>query len=215
MATAATPEPPPGRHNRREEVLSAAIEIFHNKGYATASIQDVADSVGVLKGSLYHYIDSKEDLLVNVFEGSDEQSFQIMEETSALDLPAIERLRHFVREWSAWHLANLERAAVYSNEWKHLGSERLARVKRRRRDYERFVGAIVDEVKAEGDADEGLDTRYACFLTLSTINGLTSWYKRSGPDSASYIAEVYADMVVGTICHSRGRPQPDSLPTKR
>ena len=199
---------PAGRHNRREEVLEAAIEIFHSKGYPSASIQDVADSVGVLKGSLYHYIDSKEDLLANVFEGSDEQSFEIMKETDALAEPAIDRLRFFVREWSLWHLANLERAAVYSNEWKHLADERLARVKQRRRDYERFVGKMIDKVKAEGDADADLDSRYACFLILSAINGLPTWYRRHGPDSAAHIADVYADMIVGMVCCSPGRARP-------
>lgn len=195
----------PGRYKRRDEVLAAAVEVFYAKGYPSASIQDVADRVGVLKGSLYHYIDSKEDLLADVFEGSDEQAFTIMEATEALDLPAVERLRYFVREWSLWHLLNLERAAVYSNEWQHLAGERLARVKKRRRDYERFVGGMIAAAKAEGDADAALDERYACFATLSAINGLTTWYRRDGPDSATHIATVYADEVVGLVCHPVGR----------
>jgi DNA-binding transcriptional regulator YbjK len=67
---ASNPRVPTARRNRSDEILQAAIEIFHQKGYAAASIQDVADTVGVLKGSLYHYIDSKEDLLARIFEGS-------------------------------------------------------------------------------------------------------------------------------------------------
>jgi len=44
---------PPNRHKRESEVLIAAVEVFRSKGYAAATIQDIADHVGVLKGSLY------------------------------------------------------------------------------------------------------------------------------------------------------------------
>ena len=56
------------RRNRSQDVLEAAVRVFHKKGYASSSIQDIADEVGVLKGSLYHYIDSKEDLLISIFD---------------------------------------------------------------------------------------------------------------------------------------------------
>lgn len=53
---------------RQADVTQAAVEIFWQKGYRVASIQDVADQVGVLKGSLYDYSESKEDLLWRVIE---------------------------------------------------------------------------------------------------------------------------------------------------
>src|SRR3978361_1430139 len=105
------------RRNRSPDVLEAAIRVFHKKGYASASIQDVAEEVGVLKGSLYHYIDSKEDLLARIFEdpaghlgatlagapgaGISEPPpghFEAMlAEAAALDAPPVERLRSFAR----------------------------------------------------------------------------------------------------------------------
>jgi TetR/AcrR family transcriptional regulator, cholesterol catabolism regulator len=199
---------PHERRNRQDEILQAAIEIFHRKGYASASIQDVAESVGVLKGSLYHYIDSKEDLLARIFEGSDEQSFAMMRAIDDLDLTAVERLEAFSREWSLWHLNNLERASVYFNEWRHLTGERLQAVMRKRHDYEAAVARMIADVKSEGRADPGLDSRYAAFFILSAINVLPSWYKRDGPDTPEHISEVYADMIVGMVCNSRGRRKP-------
>lgn len=201
-----------GRRNRREEVLEAAVDVFHEKSYASASIQDVADRVGVLKGSLYHYIDSKEDLLARIFEESDAQSFALMEEIHALDIPAVERLRAFAHSWSLWYLRNIERAAIYVNEWKHLTGERLKKVVRTRHEYEARVETMIDEVKAEGDADPDLDTHYATFFVLSAINGLPTWYRRRGADPAEHIADVYADMIVGMVCNSAGRRPP---PKKR
>ena len=48
---------------RWNEVLEAAAAVFQEKGYQAARIEDIATRVGILKGSLYYYIESKEDLL--------------------------------------------------------------------------------------------------------------------------------------------------------
>jgi AcrR family transcriptional regulator len=198
------------RRNREDEVLLAAIDVFHRKGYATASIQDVADSVGVLKGSLYHYIDTKEDLLARIFAESDEQSHAIMQEIAALEITAVERLRTFARTWSLWYLENVERSSLYFNEWRHLTGERLARIMDQRHRYELYVTDLIDAVVREGEADRDLNTRYAAFFVLSAINVLPSWYKRDGPDAPEHIAEVWADLIVGMVCHSEGRRKPRS-----
>lgn len=189
-------------------MLQVAVEIFNEKGYASASIQDVANSVGVLKGSLYHYIESKEDLLARIFEESDAQSFALMEEIRALDLTAVERLRAFARSWSLWYLTHIERASIYINEWKHLTGERLERVVQTRHEYEKRVREIIEDVKRDGEAAPDLDTRYACFFVLSALNGLPTWYRPDGPDSAEHIADVYADMIVGMVCNADGRKRP-------
>jgi TetR/AcrR family transcriptional regulator, cholesterol catabolism regulator len=202
MAARSQKPPPPKqgtRRNRDEEVLAAAIEIFHHKGYASTSIQDVADRVGVLKGSLYHYIDSKEELLARIFEESDRQSFELMTRVQELDIPAVDRLYQFAKQWSLWYLENVERASLYFNEWKHLTGKRLTRVIAKRHDYEARVGSMIEDVKRDGEADPDLDTRYACFFLLSAISGLPVWYKRRGPDNAEHIAEAYADMTVAMV----------------
>jgi AcrR family transcriptional regulator len=197
-----------GRRNRADEVLEAAVDIFHDKGYSAASIQDVADRVGVLKGSLYHYIDSKEDLLARIFEESDRQSFGLLAEMDALEVSAIERLREFSRLWSLWYLRNFERASLYFNEWKHLTGDRLAQVTAQRHEYEKRIAQMIEACKKEGAADRDLDTRYACFFMLSAINGLPVWYRPRGADPAEHIAEVYADMIVAMIQGTKGRKRP-------
>jgi AcrR family transcriptional regulator len=204
-----------GRRNRGEEVIEAAVAIFNEKGYATASIQGVADRVGVLKGSLYHYIDSKEDLLARIFEESDEVSFALMEESRDLDLSAVERLRWFARSWTLWYLENIERTAIYVNEWRHLTGKRLEKVVQTRHEYEQRVKEIIRDVQKDGQAAPDLDVRYACFVVLSAINGLPTWYRRGGPDSAEHIADVYADMIVGMVCHSDGRTRPSKRSAAR
>src|SRR5437764_15052305 len=65
MATNGLKIPP---RERGEQVYAAALRLFREKGYHATSMQDIALAVGLYKGSLYHYIGGKEDLLVQVFE---------------------------------------------------------------------------------------------------------------------------------------------------
>ena len=90
---------PPRR--RRQEILEAAAGVFHAKGYKATSIQDIADAVGILKGSLYYYITSKEDLLFEILEDVHQQGLRNLEriEATPRDAAAADPgLRHAPRQ---------------------------------------------------------------------------------------------------------------------
>ena len=202
-ASARTPRKRTGngeRFRKRElEVVDAAIKVFFRKGYAAASIQDVADEVGVLKGSLYYYIDSKEDLLSRIFDESHRQGEEIIEEFSALDVPPLERLRLFVERYVAWYLKNFERTTLYFNEWHHLTGERRKRVLEQRRAYDQFVRDLVVAAQERGEIDPALSPKYASFLIHGAANSVSNWYRRSGDDPPETIAAVYGAMLTGML----------------
>jgi AcrR family transcriptional regulator len=187
------------RRNRRQDVLEAAVRVFHKKGYASASIQDVAEEVGVLKGSLYHYIDSKEDLLARIFEDSAGHFLEMLEEASGLDERPVERLRSFGRSCSLWYLRNIERVAIYATEWKHLTGKRRKEVVVIRETYESRLAGLIGEVKEAGEAAPDLDVNFATYFIFGALNGLPAWYRRRGPDPAERIADAYADLIVNTV----------------
>lgn len=75
------------------EVLDAATNLFAVKGYAATSLQDIAGAVGVSRPALYHYVSSKEDLLVMLVEGVSQSLAEVLEELNArLDLTPPEKL---------------------------------------------------------------------------------------------------------------------------
>jgi TetR/AcrR family transcriptional regulator, cholesterol catabolism regulator len=187
------------RRDRRQEVIEAAVRVFHQKGYASASIQDVAAEVGVLKGSLYHYIDSKEDLLARIFEDSAGHFTAMLDEVSGLDAPPLERLRSFAYACSLWYLQNIERVAIYATEWKHLTGKRRKNVMAIRADYEKRLAGLIVEVKEAGEAAPDLDVDFATYYIFGALNGLPAWYRRRGPDPAEKIADAYAGLIVATV----------------
>ncbi len=193
------------RRNRRDEVVPAAVKIFHEKGYLASSVQDVADSVGVLKGSLHHYIDSKEDLLARLFEDSAGHFMEMLDEASGLDAAPTERLRVFGHACSLWYLQNIERVTIYATEWKHLTGKRRKLVVGIREDYEQRLANLIEEVKRAGEASPDLDVNYATYYIFGALNGLPAWYRRKGPAPAEQIAEAYAGLIVATVAGATAR----------
>jgi AcrR family transcriptional regulator len=199
--------PGPKRRNREAEVLDAAIGVFWEKGYSGASIQAVADRVGVLKGSLYYYIRSKEDLLSRVVDEVHRESTEILDEVLALKLSAIDRIRIYIERHVEWYLDNIKEVSVFFREWRHLSGERLGIVLERRRGYDRAVRDLIAAAQVAGDVPADIDPKHASLYVLAAVNAVPDWFSPSGHDSARMIAESYAAMTVGLLQGTR-RPNP-------
>jgi AcrR family transcriptional regulator len=191
-----------GRRNRDAEIIDAAIEVFSRKGFAAASMQDVADAVGLLKGSLYHYISSKEEMLFRIFDESHRQGSAIMEEVAALDLPPLDRLHAYFARYVHWYLDNVERVSLYFKEWRYLEGERRKTVVDQGRIYARFVRGLIEEAQAAGDVDPSVDAKLASFYIMGAVNAVPDWYHRDGRYSAATIARRYADLSVHVLTGS-------------
>jgi AcrR family transcriptional regulator len=190
---------PKSRRNRDAEVIAAGIDVFWRKGYAAASIQDLADVVGVLKGSLYHYIESKEDLLFHIFDVAHQEAALLMEDVRAIEAEPLARLKIYLERHVEQFLANPERTSLYFRDWRHLTGEHLATVERQRRDYERFVRDLIVEAQSNGDLDGALNPRYASLFVIGAINYVADWYRRDGRDSAEVIAKSHAALAIGAL----------------
>ena len=77
--------------NSRLDILQAAAKCFMERGYAAASIDEVARSLGATKGRIYHHYPSKSDLFADVFRVGMEMNFEAIEPLRRLDGPALPR----------------------------------------------------------------------------------------------------------------------------
>src|SRR5207248_7046887 len=122
--------PRPEPVSRYGDIVDVAAELFATKGYAATSIQDIADAVGILKGSLYHYINTKEDLLVSVVDEVHRHTGETIEAVGTVDGDAAVKLAVFVE----WHLAptdhDVAKARVFFSEFAHVSPERAGAVQR-------------------------------------------------------------------------------------
>ena len=190
---------PVDRRNREHEVVEAAVKVFYEKGYAASTIQDVADVVGVLKGSLYHYISSKEDLLFRILQQSHEQTRELMTEISELDVEPLERLRTYLERTYLWYLGHPEQVSVYFNQQQHLTGAKRAEMLLQMREYERYLRELLAEAKGAGALRPDLDLKLASFFLLGALNSLPTWYRVGGAHSAEHIAREFTAMSLQSL----------------
>jgi AcrR family transcriptional regulator len=193
------------RRKRREKIYEDAIATFNRKGYEATSISEIAEMSGLLKGSLYYYIDSKEDLLADIFAQTDREFLALIDEVLALDVSEIERLRHFARAWCTWYLANIGRSRVYVNDWTHLTGARRERQAEMRRVYGRKVQELIDRAMTELGLEPRFDPEITRRYVFSAINGLPMWYRPDGAAPPEEVADAYGELVVGTVLSGYAR----------
>jgi AcrR family transcriptional regulator len=190
------------RGKRADEILDAAIQVFYERGYADATVQDVADAVGILKGSLYHYIKTKEDLLFQLFELVHEQVELIKDAAeSAEGLDPVQRLEMYVDRQVEYNLANIQRISVYYHDLGLLGPERLAYVRAENRAHNLFVTKLIEEAQSQGLADDSCDPRMLANCVFSTIIWTYRWYRdggrAAGQASAAELTSFFALRGIG------------------
>jgi AcrR family transcriptional regulator len=183
---------------RWAEIVAAAAEVFEESGYRAATIQEVASRVGLLKGSLYYYIESKEDLLFAVVQAEYERGIGTLEEDEATaSAPPAVRLASFIRRWMDVSLATLpQRSTVLSSETRHLGPERLEIIMAQRQRIHDFVRGLVSAGIASGDFDASVHPGVATNILFSMMDGSQQWYRASGSLSVPEIAEWYVSFFV-------------------
>jgi AcrR family transcriptional regulator len=190
---------------RAQDIVDAAAEIFHSRGYTETSVHDIAEAVGILKGSLYYYIDSKEDLLFQVLSDVHDGAAEIVEQVRAMDAPPLERLRTYVREHVAYNTRNITKIAVFYHDYRSLSEDRLAEIIERRGEFERFVRGLIEDAQAEGTVDASLDAKMASFALFGMMNWVYHWYRPDGPWRPDELGDLYAELAISGLTGPRGR----------
>jgi AcrR family transcriptional regulator len=180
-----------GRPRRRdEEVLQAATKVFHERGYADATVQDVADELGILKGSLYYYIKTKEDLLFWLVEEAHASVGTILRDAAARDtLPPLDRLALYIRGLVEFNVDNLPRVSIYYHDFGRLSGPRLREVYRRRKDHEVWVVDMIRLAQERGEVDSELDPEVLANCLFGTQIWLYRWYRPASGVSRDAVVE--------------------------
>ena len=170
---------PPRQPRRRDgDVIEAAVKVFYECGYSDATVQDVADELGILKGSVYHYIDTKEDLLFQLVDEVHTAVQRILEEVEAEEgLDPLERLALYVRRQVEYNLENLARISIYYHDLDRLTGDRLSYVNSSRRIHVDFVTGLIAAAQKSGAADDSVTPRLLADCVFSTIVGTYRWFR--------------------------------------
>ncbi|MDQ7794670.1 MAG: TetR/AcrR family transcriptional regulator [bacterium] len=180
-------------NGKGQEILETAVRLFRKQGYHATSVQDIADAVGLQKGSLYHYITGKEELLARIIAEGMQGYAQVLEEIVAQPLPARERLARAVRHHVAMIAENLGIYTVFLRERHALTPEQQKLVAESMRRYQALFERTVEEGIEQGEF-RAVSPRLAAMLMLGAGNWLYQWFSPEGRLSATEIAEAFLDL---------------------
>ena len=183
-----------------QHLVEAATKLFYSQGYAETSMQSIADEIGLLKGSVYHYIESKEDLLYRIIFDVRQGSLALIEEVKQRDeLPAIQRLHLYVARNVTYHGQQLREGAILHRYTGALRDSRQAELHAQTKIYERFVSSLVSASKEDGDISDVFNTRLLTEYVFAVINSVFDWYKPTGPITPEALGEAYAALTISGV----------------
>ncbi len=184
------------RYDRRQqEVIAVAARLFAERGYQATSMSDLTGATGLAAGGLYHYIGSKEELLVRVCDQLMEPLLERAREIAAADEPPAERLQELIGVWIAHIAEHRHHMLVFQQERQVI--ERQAqwrRVRKQRKEFERVLDGVLEAGEEEGAFSFG-DRRLVLLGFLGMVNGTAEWMRPGGRLSPAEIARGYYEML--------------------
>jgi len=180
------------------QIFAEAVRIFGEKGYHATSMQNIADAVGLQKGSLYHYISSKEELLFKIFERSTGALTRELETIIGSSDSPNEKLERAIQAHLTALCEQLDIYTVYLSERRVLSGRTHARVRTEGERHARLLEQIIKEGIAAKDF-RAVDSKMVAHAILGMCNWLYQWYSPQGRLKPHEIAEIFSDLVVGGL----------------
>ena len=184
--------------SRRSELTRQAARLFAERGYHGTSIGDLAEAMGVQKGSLYAHIESKADLLWEVARDG-ASAFHAALDSVPDELKATDKIRLALRGHLRVVAEQLDVATVFVREWRYLEGERRDEILAERRRYEERFRALFREGREHGELRTDLDDAAAALLVLSAANWAYTWLTpgRDTDELADSFAAILVDGIRG------------------
>jgi AcrR family transcriptional regulator len=181
---------------RRDEHVAVATRLFAERGYHGTSMADLADAMGVQKGSLYSLTDSKQELLVTVTRDG-ASSFHAALDGLPEAGPALERIRLALRAHLAVVADQLDAATVFTREWRFLDEPERTAFRAERRRYEQRWHELLRDAAERGALRADLDVEAAVLLVLSAANWAYTWLRPDADTDA--LADRFSGIIVDGV----------------
>jgi AcrR family transcriptional regulator len=186
--------------SRREEILSTAAMLFGRQGYHQTTMQQIADEVGILKGSLYHHYRSKQEILFEVTRGPLGELVDEVRLTVESDAEIPQKIEHAIRA----HIFALSRAyphlmVVTAETDEALPDGIRENILSLRRQYQRLWQKMISAGLADGSIVSTGSAAALVNLILGSINWMHRWYTPAGKLGPDQLASVLSDLVLHGI----------------
>jgi AcrR family transcriptional regulator len=192
----------PAKLNTEARVHKAALELFMTKGFAATSIREIAKAAGITSASLYHYMPSKDDLLVTVTLQAtrllSEPGREINESNGTPD----ERLAALIRLHIREHARGRRLWEVADEDWRQLPRRKREPIVALRDEYQSFWERALSEGREAGLFRFG-DLKMTTFAILSMCSDVYKWFSPNGRLSAEDVEDYYLQLIAAMLAAPR------------
>ncbi|XVQ08628.1 TetR/AcrR family transcriptional regulator [Spirillospora sp. CA-255316] len=189
-------------------ILDAAVRLFAERGFDGTSVQEVVAAAEVTKGALYHYFDSKDDLLYEIYHSLITRQLADLDRVLAAGRPPAETVRAIITELIRSTADHIDEAKVFTREMHRLDHDRMHAVRADRRRYHVRFRGLVERAQRDGvfAAQTSADT--VTIVALGMVNQMPHWYRADGPKSAAELADEVSAFVLAALRPEGGAPAP-------
>ncbi len=189
-----------GPPTRRDELLELAAQMFAERGLKATTVRDIADSAGILSGSLYHHFASKEEMVDEVLRGFLDWLFDRYRSIVETEPNPLERFKGlFMASFEAIEHRHAQ-VVIYQDEAKRLSSQpRFAYVEQRNREQRNMCVDVLTQGIEEGYFRSDIDVDLVYRFIRDTTWVSVRWYRPGGPLTAEEVGRQYLSIVLGGI----------------
>ena len=177
---------------RKEEIIESAARLFSKKSYHDVTMDDIAENVGVAKGTIYLYFDSKEKLYLEILEDTYEEIESILEKETAKSDPAPLKLKKVLTLIFRFYLQNLDALRILSRDETHLIREHYEFTEHWRLRRIKLYRKILEKGILEGSFRPS-NTELTALIIFGLVRSVMFYYKSE--KSAENIAEEVFSMI--------------------
>lgn len=185
--------------NVADDVTRAAVELFATQGYAATSVQQIVDAAGVTKGAMYHYFDSKDDLLFGIYDRLLSLQRTRLEQIVAAGGPVQDVLRAACIDVIETSIASMPEGTIFFRSAHLLSQPRQREVTRRRREYNDVFTTLLVRGQDEGLFRTDIPVAVLSAHFFSDLHYLSHWYSPDGPETPRQVAEQLTDLFLTGI----------------
>lgn len=183
---------------RRQAIVEAAASLFATRGFNGASVADIAKRGKISKGLVYHYYQSKEDVLYDVMISHVRALEDAAHEAVDGDAAPDRKLRELTHRFMALYVNAADRHKVLLNDLDHLPKARRAEIVAVQRRLIELVQKLLVEIEPALKRKSGASFA-AAMLYFGQINWTHTWFDPRGPVSAGALAEMAVDLTMGGV----------------
>jgi len=182
----------------REDILEAAAQVFRQKGFHGASMNDIAEVVNLQKASLYHHVSSKQEILLEILDRALELLLERISPIAIQNSSADKKIRLMIREYLSILVENIDLAAVLLFEHRALERKQHARHIPNRDKFETLWRDVIAEgVRAK--LFERHDPALATRALFGAMNWTITWYHPDGDLTIEQIADQYSNLLLNGL----------------